>query len=113
MATVEECRSALERLSAKLGAAEGELGRATRLDRSLSCRLPDLDTTFAGQLRDGTLHDITTEPPPEKAQIRLTATSDDLVALVDGDLNFASSWARGRIKLEASFKDLLTLRKLV
>src|SRR5262245_43595544 len=38
MATVEECRSALQRFSAKLGTAEGELGRATRLDRTLSCR---------------------------------------------------------------------------
>ncbi|MCF2531909.1 sterol-binding protein [Yinghuangia soli] len=113
MATVEECRTALEQLSAKLGGAEGDLGKAVRLDRSLSCRVPDLGVTFSGRLHDGALQDITTEPSPEKAQIRLEAGSDDLVALVDGELNFASAWARGRVKLEASFKDLLTLRKLL
>ncbi|MDI2131845.1 alkyl sulfatase C-terminal domain-containing protein [Yinghuangia seranimata] len=113
MASVEECRSALERLSAKLGGADGDLGKAARLDRSLTCRVTDLKLTFSGQLRDGALHDITTEPPAGKAQIRLETTSDDLLALVDGDLNFASAWARGRVKLEASIKDLLTLRKLM
>lgn len=113
MASVEECRTALVQLSAKLGSADGDLGRAARLDRSLSCRVPDLGVTFSGRLRDGALHDITTEPPADKAQIRLETTSDDLVALVAGDLNFASAWARGRVKLEASFKDLLTLRKLM
>lgn len=113
MATVEECRIALEQLSAKLGGADGDLGRAARLDRSLSCRITDLDTTFSGRLHDAALHDITTEPTRDKAQIRLETSSDDLLALVNGDLNFASAWARGRIKLEASFKDLLTLRKLV
>ncbi|NUU20392.1 MAG: sterol-binding protein [Streptomycetaceae bacterium] len=113
MATVEECRSALTQFSARLGGAEGDLGRAARLDRSLSCRLTDLGVVFTGRLRDGALHDVTTAPADGKAQIRLETTSDDLVALVNGDLEFASAWARGRVKLEASFKDLLTLRKLV
>lgn len=113
MATVDECRSALEQFSAKLGGAEGELGRAAHLDRSLSCRIPDLGVTFRGHLRGGALHDITTEPGTDKAQIRLEAGSDDLVALVHGDLDFAPAWARGRIKLDASLKDLLTLRKLL
>lgn len=113
MATVDECRAALDQFSAKLAGAEGDAGRAARLDRSLSCRIPDLDTTFRGRLRGGALHDITTEPSGDKAQIRLEIGSDDLLALVAGNLDFASSWARGRVKLEASLKDLLTLRKLL
>jgi|SRR4051794_9178269 alkyl sulfatase-like protein len=113
MATVEECRTALEELSAKMGRAEGDARKATRLDRSLSCRLTDLQVTFTGRLRDGALHDITTEPQDDKAQIRLTMTGDDLIALVAGTLNFAAAWAKGRIKLDASFRDLLVLRKLL
>ncbi|MET7303196.1 alkyl sulfatase C-terminal domain-containing protein [Embleya sp. NPDC005575] len=113
MATVEECRRALEELSAKMGRAEGDTRKAAQLDRSLSCRVTDLDVTFSGQLRDGALHDIDTEPRTGKAQIRLTMTGDDLIALVAGDLNFAAAWAKGRVKLEASFKDLLVLRKLL
>ncbi|OPC83485.1 sterol-binding protein [Embleya scabrispora] len=113
MATVEECRTALEELSAKMGRAEGDTRKAAQLDRSLSCHVTDLDVTFSGRLRDGALHDIDTEPRTEKAQIRLAMTGDDLVALVAGTLNFASAWAKGRVKLEASFRDLLVLRKLL
>lgn len=38
---------------------------------------------------------------------------DDLVALVDGELNFAKAWGSGRVKLHASLRDLLVLRKLL
>lgn len=52
-------------------------------------------------------------PPPDRAQIRLAMTGDDLVAMVDGRLNFAKAWASGRIRLEAGFRDLLRLRTLL
>jgi hypothetical protein len=112
MATVEECRTALEELSGRIGGADGDAGRAARLDRSLSCHLTDLGVTFSGRLRDGALHQVTTEERP-RAQVRLAMTSDDLVAFVAGELNFASAWARGRVKLEASIRDLLVLRKIM
>jgi putative sterol carrier protein len=40
-------------------------------------------------------------------------TSDDLVALTEGDLNFGSAWMSGRVKLEAGLRDVLRLRKLL
>lgn len=52
-------------------------------------------------------------PPREKAEIRLAMTGDDLVALVDGELNFARAWGSGRVRLEAGFRDLLRLRSLL
>ena len=48
-----------------------------------------------------------------KADIRLTMTSDDLVALTDGRLHFGKAWASGRVKLEAGLRDLLRLRKIL
>ena len=45
--------------------------------------------------------------PPEKAEIRLAMTGDDLEALVDGELQFARAWGSGRVKLEAGLRDLL------
>ncbi|MFJ9323371.1 SCP2 sterol-binding domain-containing protein [Streptomyces globisporus] len=115
MATMAECRSALDKLSDNLAAAEGDVRSAAALDRSLSCHIKDLDITFTGRLTDGRIRvaDTVEGPPGEKAEIRLAMTSDDLVALVDGDLNFAKAWASGRVRLEAGFRDLLKLRSLL
>ncbi|MFD4027556.1 SCP2 sterol-binding domain-containing protein [Streptomyces sp. NPDC058576] len=115
MATMAECRSALRRLSDNLAAAEGDVRSTAALDRSLSCHIKDLDVTFTGRLADGRIQvrDTVEGPPREKAEIRLAMTGDDLVALVDGDLNFAKAWASGRVRLEAGFRDLLKLRSLL
>ncbi|MFJ6216078.1 sterol-binding protein [Streptomyces sp. NPDC092296] len=115
MATSEECREALTRLSEKLTDSDGEVRRAAALDRSLTCRITDLDVTFAGRLRGGRIEDVVQTPgaPVDRAQIRLAMTSDDLVALVAGELHFASAWAHGRVRLEAGLRDLLRLRSLL
>ncbi|MGW0538347.1 alkyl sulfatase C-terminal domain-containing protein [Streptomyces sp. NPDC003032] len=115
MATMAECRTALDRLSDNLASADGDVRGAAALNRSLSCRITDLDTTFAGRLENGriTVLDSHSGPPREKAEIRLSMSGDDLVAMVDGELNFAKAWASGRIKLEAGFRDLLKLRSLL
>ncbi|MGW2376805.1 MULTISPECIES: alkyl sulfatase C-terminal domain-containing protein [Kitasatospora] len=115
MANAEECREALEQFSRNMAGSTGDARKAAALDRSLSCRITDLDLTFTGQLRDGRIQDVvkTPGPPTEKAQIRLTMASDDLLALVGGELNFAAAWASGRVKLEAGFRDLLRLRNLL
>ena len=115
MATIEECRSALEKLSDNMQKAEGDVRTAAAMDRSVSCRITDLDVTFVGRLTGGRIEvDETLQgPPPEKAQIRLAMAGDDLVAMVDGGLNFAKAWGSGRVKLEASLFDLFRLRKLL
>ncbi|MFF4834204.1 sterol-binding protein [Streptomyces sp. NPDC001315] len=115
MATIEECRAALEKLADNMGGAEGDVRAAAALDRSVSCRITDLDVTFAGRLTGGRIEVLDTfpGPPREKAEIRLTMAGDDLVALVGGGLNFAKAWGSGRVKLEASLFDLFRLRKLL
>src|SRR3954467_2278651 len=103
MANIEECRHALDRLSENLAQADGDVRTAAALDRSLSCHLTDLDRTFVGRLANGRIRDVTTVPgpPAQRAQIRLAMSGDDLVALVDGRLNFAKAWGSGRVKLQA------------
>ncbi|MFI8438751.1 SCP2 sterol-binding domain-containing protein [Streptomyces sp. NPDC079020] len=115
MATMAECRSALDRLSENLAGADGDVRSAAALDRSLSCHIRDLDITFTGRLTDGRIRvlDTVEGPPREKAGIRLAMTGDDLVAMVNGDLNFAKAWGSGRVRLEAGFRDLLKLRALL
>jgi putative sterol carrier protein len=67
--------------------------------------------TFAGRLRDGELLDIRQVDTPN-AQVRMTMTGDDLLKLVAGELNMASAWATGRVKIDASVFDLLKLRSI-
>lgn len=115
MKTIEECRSALDRLAAHLDRADDRVRRAAGLDRSLSCRITDLDTTFVGRLVGSRLVGLRAVPgtPARRADIRLAMTGDDLVALVDGKLHFAKAWGSGRITLHAGFRDLLRLRSLL
>lgn len=112
MATMDECMKALKGILGDLAANPAAAG----LDRSLSCRLTDLDQVVLGRLGSGAVRDLNVVPDgPEvpRADIRLTMTSDDLVAMTDGDLNFGKAWASGRVKLEAGLRDLLRLRKLL
>ncbi len=114
MATIEECRAALDKLSDSMGRAEGDVRAAASMERSVSCHVTDLDVTFRGSPGGRIdVRDTFPGPPREKAQIRLAMTGDDLVALVDGELHFARAWASGRVRLEAGLRDLFRLRKLL
>jgi alkyl sulfatase BDS1-like metallo-beta-lactamase superfamily hydrolase len=112
VASEQECRDALDKLAERLSGVDEHDRKRVALDRSVSCTLTDLGTTFSGELRDGHIVGVTTEAAP-KAQIRLTMASDDLVALTHGELDFAKSWLSGRVKIDASVMDLLKLRSLL
>ncbi|WP_190129417.1 sterol-binding protein [Streptomyces mashuensis] len=115
MATIEECLGALDRLAENLAEASDGVRRAAALDRSLSCHVKDLDVTFTGHLREGHLKEVRTLPgaPEQRAEIALEMAGDDLVALVDGRLDFARAWASGRVRLKASLRDVLRLRSIL
>ena len=115
VATKDECADALDRLAAKLGELDGERRARNSLERTVSCTVPDLGVAFHGRLKDARLLDVVSYDDLTRlpqAQIRLTIPSDDLPALVDGRLNFLQAWTSGRIKVGASFGDLLKLRKI-
>jgi hypothetical protein len=112
MATVEECEAAMHKLARRMRSPEAAGARTKVLERSISCRLRDLGVTFAGELRGGGIEEIRQVDKPD-GQIKLTTTSDDLVAMVDGELSFAKAWAAGRLKVDASVFDLLKLRALL
>lgn len=110
MATVEECERALGQFAAQLTDHNGDSPHA-QFDRTLSCTLKDLGVTFAGRLRSGQLENIR-QVSKADAQIRLSMSSDDLLAMVDGKLNLASAWATGRVKVGAGIRDMLRLRSM-
>src|SRR5215475_8808249 len=100
MATVEECREALGHLADRMAANAAQNHSKLAFDRTLTCRIPDLDVAFHARLTGGRIVDVTDGPDPT-AKLKLTASSDDLIALVRGELNVASAWASGRIKIDA------------
>jgi hypothetical protein len=112
MATKEACEAALAELAARLDGVPDSTKRRHAVDRTISCHLPDLGTTYSGRLADGSLCDISEQPMPG-AQIRLTVSSDDLVAVTSGRLPFTSAWSSGRLRIEASMLDMLRLRAIL
>jgi hypothetical protein len=110
--TIDECITALKGVLGPIASNKAAEG----LDRSLSCRLTDLDQVLVGRLTGGEvrdLHAVPDDPTLPKADIRLTMTSDDLLALTRGELSFGKAWASGRLKLDAGIRDLLRLRSLI
>lgn len=112
MATVEECRAALHALAARLEAHADEVHGKINLDRPIACRVTDLGVAFHGRLIGGRLVGLADGDDPA-AKISLSATSDDLVALVEGRLDFARALTSRRVSVSASPFDLLKLRKLL
>lgn len=115
MAEVQECERALRSLADRLRSVDPAVRSRYVLDRSLSCRIPDLGVVFLADLCDEGLKDLRCERGSDTAgaQVRLAAASDDLVALTGGTLSPAAAWATGRLKIEASVLDLLRLRSLL
>lgn len=108
VATIEQCHEAMHGLAAELSSSKAN----STLDRSLSCTIRDLDVVFGGRFRDGQLLDIAQVDTPA-ADIKLTTSSDDLLALVAGDLNLAKAWGTGKLKIQASIMDMMKLRELL
>ena len=111
MATIAECEKAFQALAERLAGADQSARKKAAFDRTLTCRLSDLEVIFGGRLHDGALTDIR-QVDSRDAQVRMTMTSDDLLQLVAGELNMASAWASGRVKIDASVFDLLKLRSI-
>jgi hypothetical protein len=74
----------------------------------------DLGVTFVTRITDHGAEPIKEAGPDEpQADIRLTASSDDVVSLSATPANIARMWMAGRVKVQASLRDLLALRRLL
>lgn len=112
MASIEECREALDRLAANLAANAGEVRRKANLDRAVVCHITDLQASFRGRLCHGELVDVAEGDDPA-ANITLSARSDDLIALVNGELDFARALAGRRVAVRAHPLDLMRLYRML
>ncbi|AWS42386.1 SCP2 sterol-binding domain-containing protein [Streptosporangium sp. 'caverna'] len=115
MATVDECRAALRKLGEQYDEVDQESRAKHVVERSISCHISDLGVTFYGRIHHGGLGPFDDLPSPDgkSADVKLTIGSDDLISLVNGELDMGRAVFGGRIKVDASFGDLLRLRKLL
>jgi hypothetical protein len=116
VASVDECLTALGNLSAKITELDPETRRNLISERTIVCELSDLSVSIRGRLSEDGIDQLSVAPPDgpsSRGQIRLIIGSDDLIALTEGELNFAQAWARGRLRVNASVRDLFKLRHLM
>jgi hypothetical protein len=114
MASAEECREALQALTGRLTEMSPKDRASYFGKRSMSCHVTDLGVTFVTRFTDSGSDPVTeADPGDPPADIRLSATSDDVIALSATPANIARMWLSGRVKVQASMKDLLALRKLL
>jgi hypothetical protein len=114
MATAEDCRAALESLTARIAELDARDRQAHLLDRTMSCRVPDLDVTFVTRLGPHGAEPVKlAENGTPPAQVRFTANSDVVVAISADPGTFMRAWLSGKLRVQANVFDLLHLRRLM
>jgi hypothetical protein len=113
MATVEECRVALEQLTGRIASMDAEARARHLVDRTMSLRVPDLDVTFLTRLGPDGAEPVRQVDNGTSAQVRFTADSDIVVGISSDPGSFMKAWLSGKLKVQGSVFDLLLLRKLV
>src|SRR4051812_34509818 len=109
MATLKECEQAVAALVDRLAEVDPDVRRKYAVERTVACRVPDLDVVFLARFEeDGTMSALETAEDGT-GQVKLSASSDDLIALIEGRLGVPTAWATGKLKIDASMLDLLQL----
>jgi predicted lipid carrier protein YhbT len=118
VASQSQVDQAVASVAARLRRVDPQVRSRHVVQRTVACHVPDLGLTWSGLLcEDGLVGVVAQETAAldggERAQVRLHVDSDDLVALADGQVPLAVAWAAGRLRVEASVRDLLKLRALL
>jgi hypothetical protein len=113
VASLEAVEQAVRGLLDRLAEVDPEVRRKYALERTVACRVRDLDIVFLADFDDdGSMRNLTTATRGD-GQVKLAASSDDLIALIEGRLSVPTAWATGKLKIDASMLDLLKLRSLL
>lgn len=80
--------------------------------RTIVCVVPDVETTFLVEFSDGRLGTLKRIKQREAADVMVTVSSEDLLALAEGRLSVTGALFARRLRVQASMQDLLLLRAL-
>lgn len=113
VATSAEVDRTIKRLVRRLSDATRD-PKATlpRGERSLAVVIPDLDLVYTGSFSSGAISNLRKGGPAGDEDVKVTVSSDDLVALADGRLGVAGALLWGKLRVDAGARDLLLLRQL-
>ena len=116
MASADQVETELQRLVDRLAGADpavhAELDRTLDGPRVIQMDVPDLGESFWSELAGGRMGDVH-RGGADRPDIRITADSDDLLAMIRGTKPLFSSYLAGHVKVQASVSDLLALRRLM
>jgi len=116
VASANEVQAELQKLVDRLAGADpkvhADLHRTLGGARIVQMEVPDLEESFWSLLDQGRMDEIH-RGEPDRSDIRITADSDDLIAMIDGTKPLFSSYLAGHIRVQASVSDLLALRRLM
>jgi len=104
-------RELMKRLEESNSQVRSSLAGALPESRVIEVSVSDLGVSYWTELAGGTMGRLH-EGVPRHHEIRIRVSSDDLVELVDGRRSLFSAYLSGLVKIDASFSDLLRLRKL-
>jgi hypothetical protein len=107
----QKLRELIRRLREADSKVHSSLASSLPEPRVISIEIPDLGATYWTEMSDGVMGRLHSGPP-DRADIRVKATSDHLVEMVDGKRSLFSAYLAGQLKIDASFTDMLRLRKL-
>ncbi|MEU3308596.1 SCP2 sterol-binding domain-containing protein [Nocardiopsis sp. NPDC055551] len=116
MSSIDACLESIARANERLLREPLERRRRHIRERTVSVIVPDLDTAFDMCLTVDGLTDVTHRPrstPGPGPQVTVTVSSEDFVALSEERLDPAKALFGRRLKIDASFGDLLRLRRLL
>jgi len=115
MSTKKQVRAKLQEMIDRLDQAgeeaQANLARTLTSSRTIQIDVTDLEVSYWTELSEGRMSELEEGEAPD-VDIRMRAKSDDLVAMIDGEVGMMSSFMSGRVRVDASISDLLALRKL-
>ena len=112
MATTQDVEVTLVALMRRVGALDSATVTLLPPRRTIEARFADIDAIYHAVWAQGELGELR-RGAATKADIRITCSSDDLLAMANGTLTPSRAYATGRVRIDASMTDLLRLRSVL
>lgn len=113
MATEAEVLDILQRLVDRLEQLDPAYRTMLPSRRTIEAECPDLNLVYHATWARGEVTALSPGPAPERPDIHVALDSDDLVAIVDGQLDFGRAYSQDRVRIRAGMTDLIRLRAVM